>query len=133
MNRSGKLGSYCWAQSPEPPVCIDAVGLLAPEEPLLVARDTIVAFEIEENAAPLELTLSVYRWEVDPQAQAAGARVIRVASEPILREQPGPGRNITYRIDLTPGQYAIRLFGFWPTGVPGERYDASYGFNLVVR
>ena len=123
------IGSYCWLD-PEQGVslCADMLGIITPENPLVVPSSFTGRFHLSPEEMPGELALRVIPVSAEDEILPSGEG---------WRAWPGaPGelyplpleRTPEIALDLTPGMHILELFARWE-----EWGDVSYGFLLEVQ
>jgi hypothetical protein len=124
------LGTYCWTnEASGAGLCLDAIGIATPPEPLPVTSPFTAQFMIPVEDEPRDVVLNIRQaapeLEMDEDAldlrwwaYGEGGTVHQLALE----------REPAVELDLEPGLYVLDLFVSW------ERLgDASYGFLVEVR
>lgn len=122
------IGSYCWSDLDQGlSICADTIGIITPEQPLLVSPAFTAQFRLAPDGIPSELALRVIA--VSPEDE-----LVPVPSG--TRAWPGAeGTQVTLplkaepEVDLAlePGLYVLYLFARWEA-----LGDVSYGFLLEV-
>jgi hypothetical protein len=122
------IGSYCWSDLDQGlSVCADAIGIITPEQPLVVPSTFTAQFRLAPERMPSELSLQATAVLPDDELLRvpAGTRAWSAAQgeQYALPLQQEPEVDLT----LEPGLHVLYLFARW------ETYgDASYGFLVEV-
>jgi hypothetical protein len=130
VSQEAGLGTYCWSnETSGAGLCLDAIGIATPPEPLPVTSPFTAQFMIPVEDEPRDVVLNIRHaapeLEMDEDAldlrwwaYGEGGTVHKLALE----------REPAVELDLEPGLYVLDLFVSW------ERLgDASYGFLVEVR
>ena len=122
------IGTYCWSDPEEGvAVCADMLGIITPENPLVVPASFTARFYLSPEAEPEELALRVLPVSAEDEIQPSGEG---------WRAWPGaPGEVYTLplerapeiELNLEPGTHVLELFARWE-----DWGDVSYGFLLEV-
>ena len=121
-------GSYCWSD-PEDGVgiCADMIGIITPENPMVVPASFTARFHLSPQAEPEELSLRVLpvlAWdEIQPSGDGWRAWPGAPGEVHPLALERAP----EIELNLAPGMHVLELFARWE--VWG---DVSYGFLLEV-
>ena len=124
-SQTAGLGTYCWSDdSSGAGLCLDAIGIPTPEEPLEVTSPFTAQFLIPVEETPRDVVVTVAPADPDAEMNDVSDQGWRWWS---YREgenhQLALEREPQFNLDLEPGLYVINLFVSWD-GLG----DASYGF-----
>jgi hypothetical protein len=124
------LGTYCWSnEASGAGLCLDAIGIATPPEPLPATSPFIAQFLIPVEDEPRDVVLNVRQAvpELEMDEDALGLRWWAYGEGGTVH-QLALEREPAVELDLEPGLYVLDLFVSW------ERLgDASYGFLVEVR
>lgn len=114
-------GTRCWDG-----LCVDMIGLIAPQEALHVSPDEELTLQLGAGE-PSTVNLRVLEWQTSefdgpPEAVLIAFDAPVVQSGPLQKSQ-----SQTWYAPGEPGEYMISLFTSYPQGG-----DISYGWHLVV-
>jgi hypothetical protein len=123
------LGTYCWTNEANGTgLCLDAIGIATPQEPLPVTAPFTAQFMIPVEEEPRDVVLSIRQAAADLEMDEDALDLRWWAyGEGGLVHQLGLEHEPAVELDLEPGLYVLDLFVSW------ERLgDASYGFLVEV-
>ncbi|MGH2542075.1 MAG: hypothetical protein ACRDIB_04740, partial [Ardenticatenaceae bacterium] len=117
----GAPGTRCWGG-----MCVDMIGVIAPEEALIVSTDEAMTFTLTAGD-PTSVHLRVLEWQPSDFEGSPGTVVIAPDAPVAASGDLATARTIEWQVPSEPGEYALALFTAYEQGG-----DIAYGWHIVV-
>jgi hypothetical protein len=121
IRHSASQGTCCWNG-----LCLDLIGVLAPDEPMMVRPGERLTFTLTAGT-PADVHLRVLEWLPGEFLAPPGGVFIDVAAPLVASGDLPPERVIGWEAPDQEGEYSLSLFSSYVEGG-----DISYGWHVVV-